>query len=141
MISSDRRNERVKMAMKNGVILIKEADSQQFAIIKSWGKMKWSKADQTLKGPADHELLNKLATIVRLPAEIEAERQRQIKIIKAIDKERLNEDPKPLVKYPVKMKLFKHQVRGANMAMLVFGLVEPLGEKPKKTEGKDESDK
>ena len=38
----------MKMAMKDGQILIKEADSNQFMIIKSWGKMKGSKADQML---------------------------------------------------------------------------------------------
>ena len=59
----------MKMAMKNGKILIREADSVQFAIIKSWGKMKWSRQRQELSGPADIELLNKLAGIVKLLAE------------------------------------------------------------------------
>ena len=66
----------MKMAMKEGQILIKEADNTQFTIIKSWGKMKWSKAERMFYGPAEIELLNKLAGIVRLPAPIEAERQR-----------------------------------------------------------------
>ena len=33
----------MKMAMKDGQILIREADNVQFTIIKSWGKMKWSR--------------------------------------------------------------------------------------------------
>ena len=47
----------MKMALKEGQIFIKEADNVQFQIIKSWGKMKWSRASQTLSGVADIELL------------------------------------------------------------------------------------
>ena len=115
----------MKMALKDGQILIKDADNMQFTIIKSWNKMKWSKAEQMLYGPADGELLNKLAGLVRLPEVIEAERQRLNRINDAIDKERMTEEPVPLYKYPVKMSLFKHQTRGANMCLLAFGLVDP----------------
>lgn len=119
----------MKMALKDGQILIKEADNNQFLIIKSWGKMKWSKADLMFYGPADVELLNKLAGIVRLPAPIEELRRRLNKVAAAVDRERMKKDPKPLYKYPVKLPLYKHQVRGANMALMVFGLVDPPEEK------------
>lgn len=115
----------MKMAMKDGQILIKDADNMQFTIIKSWNKMKWSKGEQMLYGPIDGELLNKLAGIVRLPEVIEAERQRLNSIADAVDRERMKEDPVPLYNYPVKYPLFKHQTRGANMALITFGLVEP----------------
>lgn len=115
----------MKMALKDGQILIKDADNMQFSILKSWGKLRWSKAEQMLYGPADGELLNKLAGLVRLPANIEAERQRLNRIQDAVDQERMNDDPVPLYKYPVKMSLFKHQTRGANMALITFGLVDP----------------
>lgn len=115
----------MKMALKDGQILIKDADNMQFTIIKSWSKMKWSKAEQMLHGPADAELLNKLASLVRLPVNIEAERQRLNRIADAVDRERMNEDPVPLYDYPVKMPLFKHQTRGANMCLITFGLVDP----------------
>lgn len=115
----------MKMALKDGQILIKEADNMQFSIIKSWNKMKWSKAEKMLYGPADGELLNRLAGLVRLPENIEAERQRLNRITEAVDKERMSEEPVPLYKYPVKYPLFKHQTRGANMALLTFGLVKP----------------
>lgn len=124
----------MKMALKDGQILIKEADSMQFNIIKSWSKMKWSKAEQMLYGPVDGELLNKLAGLVRLPPAIEAERQRMNRISDAVDAERMKEDPVPLYKYPVKMPLFKHQVRGANMCLITFGLIDP----PEKTTEKGE---
>lgn len=115
----------MKMALKDGEILIKDADNMQFTIIKSWNKMRWSKAEQMLRGPADGELLNKLAGLVRLPIALEAERQRLNRISEAVDKERMTEEPVPLYKYPVKYPLFKHQTRGANMCLLTFGLVNP----------------
>jgi hypothetical protein len=115
----------MKMAMIDGQILIREADSTQFTVIKSWGKMKWNRATQTLSGPADRELLNRLAGLVRLPQVIEAERARQNKVMAAVDKERMNPNPVPLIEPPIKVKPFAHQVRGYNMALITFGLVEP----------------
>lgn len=115
----------MKMALKDGQILIKEADNVQFQIIKSWGKMKWSRASQTLSGVADIELLNKLAGLVNLPVSIEAERKRLNRIMEAVDKERVNENPVPIIKPPIKVSPFKHQIRGYNMALMVLGFVEP----------------
>ena len=118
----------MKIAMRDGQLLIKEADNIQFQIIKSWEKMKWSRQAQMLSGSADIELLNKLASIVNLPPSIEAERQRLNAVMAAVDKERMNENPKPLIKPPIKVRPFKHQVRGYNMALMTLGLVEPLKE-------------
>ena len=118
----------MKMAMKDGQILIREADNVQFTIIKSWGKMKWSRQTQTLSGPADIELLNRLAGIVNLPPTIEAERQKLNAVMAAVDRERMNPNPVPLIDPPIKVKPFAHQVRGYNMALMVFGLAEPPGE-------------
>ncbi len=117
----------MKMAMKDGQVLIKDASSAQITLIKSWGKMKWSKAGQMFCGPAEIELLNKLAGIVRLPGPIEAERRRLNEIAQAVDAERMKEEPEPLYKYPVKFPLYRHQTRAANMALLTFGLVPPPG--------------
>ena len=115
----------MKMALKEGQIFIKEADNVQFQSIKSWGKMKWSRASQTLSGVADIELLNKLAGLVNLPVSIEAERKRLNRIMAAVDKERVNDSPVPMIDPPIKVSPFKHQVRGYNMALMVLGLVEP----------------
>ena len=115
----------MKMALKDGQVLIKEADNNQFLIIKSWGKMKWDKSEQLLYGPADAELLNQLAGIVKLPDPIESARRHLNQVAAAVDRERMSEEPKPIYKYPVKLPLYKHQIRGANMALMVFGLVEP----------------
>lgn len=125
----------MKMALKDGEILIKDADNMQFTIIKSWNKMRWSKAEQMLRGPADGELLNKLASLVRLPIALEAERQRLNRIAEAVDKERMTAEPVALYKPPVKMDMFRHQVRGFNMALLTFGLVDPIDLKGDGTNG------
>ena len=44
-----------------------------------------------------------------------------------MDRELVNPEPVPFYKYPVKMPLYAHQVRGANMAMLTFGWMAPKG--------------
>lgn len=115
----------MKMALKDGQILIKEADASQFTIIKSWQKMKWSKTEQMLYGACDLELLNKLSELVRLPEPVEAVRRHMVLVARAVDAERINPEPEPLYKYPVKIPLYKHQIRGANMALMTFGLLEP----------------
>ena len=117
----------MKMALKDTTLFIKEADNVQFTIIKSWNKMKWSKASQTLAGTADLELLDKLSSIVRLPPAIEARRNELRKIAVAVDRERMNEEPAPFYPCPVKMPLYRHQTRAANMALLTFGWIAPEG--------------
>ena len=117
----------MKMALKDTTLFTKEADNVQFTIIKSWTKMKWRKASQTLAGTADLELLDKLSSIVRLPPAIEARRNELRKIAVAVDRERMNEEPAPFYPYPVKMPLYRHQTRAANMALLTFGWIAPEG--------------
>lgn len=123
--------DQLKIALKDGQVFIKEPNNNQLLIIKSWGKMKWSKADLMFYGPEDAELLNKLSEIVKLPELIEKRRKYLNAVSAAIDRERMNENPKPLCKYPVKLPLYKHQIRGANMALIAFGLIDP-GEKEEK---------
>ena len=113
------------MKLDNGTLIIADCDSTQFNIIKSWNKMKWNKSRQWLEGPCTGELLNKLSSIVRLPEPIETERKHFNDVAAAVDRERMKEDPVPLYKYPVKYPLFKHQTRGANMALITFGLIDP----------------
>ena len=117
----------MKMALQGNTLKIIEADNVQFTIIKSWNKMKWSKKLQQLEGIADIELLDKLASIVRLPASIEKYRAHLHLVQDAVDRERINPNPKPAYQYPVKMSLYQHQVRAANMALLTFGMIPPEG--------------
>ena len=89
--------------------------------------MKWDKKSQSLYGTADIELLDKLTSIARLPSTVE-QRWRELHALQeAVDRERTRpaEGLKPMVKYPVKPNLYAHQTRAANMALMVFGMVEP----------------
>lgn len=115
----------MKMALQGSTLLIKEADNVQFSVIKSWNKMRWDKKTQLLTGTADMELLDKLSSIVRLPPAIEQFRQRLHAVQDAIDRERVNQDPHPMATFPVKMPLYAHQVRGANMCLIAFGWARP----------------
>lgn len=115
----------MKMALQGDTLKIIDTDSVQFTVIKSWGKMKYSKKDQMLIGSADMELLDKLTSMVKLPPKVEARRLELHRVQDAVDQERTNPTPHPFVQYPVKLSLFAHQVRGANMALLTFGWIEP----------------
>ena len=115
----------MEIAMKDGQILMRNLDSVQYNILRNTGKCIWDKKKKMLIGNVDLELLETLNQIIRLPDRIKAEYIRLKRVQDAIDKERLNEHPVPLVKYPVKLPLFEHQIRGANLALLAFGVVEP----------------
>ena len=115
----------MKMALQGNTLRIKDADNVQFTVIKSWNKMKWDRKAQLLRGTADIELLDKLASIVRLPSKVEQRRQALHTVQDAVDRERTNDRPVPLANYPVKMPLYSHQTKGANMALMTFGWVAP----------------
>lgn len=115
----------MKMAIKEGQVLLVEVSSDKYMQIKSRGLMKWSKQQQALYGPATAELLNYLATLFRLPGPAEEMRQRLNRLEESVDAQRIEPEPEPLYKFPVKLPLYRHQIRGANMALMVFGLVEP----------------
>lgn len=115
----------MEIAMKDNQILMRNLDSTQYNILRGTGKCIWDKKRQMLIGDVSLELLEALNLIIRLPDRIKAEYTKLKAIQEAIDRERLNENPVPLVNYPVKVQLFKHQVRGANLALLAFGVVDP----------------
>ena len=124
----------MKMAIKDGQVLLVEVGSDKYMQIKSRGLMKWSKQQQALYGPATAELLNYLATLFRLPGPAEEMRQRLNRLEDSVDAQRVEPEPEPLYKFPVKLPLYRHQIRGANMALMVFSLVEPP-EEGSKTHG------
>jgi len=125
------------MALQGNTISLADVDNVQFAEIKRWNLMRWDRKSKKLKGFATLELLDKLAAIVVLPTggispktgeplpNIAAYRQKLRAVQDAVDRERVNPNPKPLYKYPVKMPLYAHQVRGSNMALITFGWTAP----------------
>ena len=56
---------------------------------------------------------------------VAAYRQQLQAVADAVDRERMNEHPAPFYKYPVKLPLYAHQIRGSNMALLTFGWIGP----------------
>ena len=114
----------MRIAMKDGQVILSEVGAY-FGTLRSLGLLTYHKPTQTLRGTVSLELLDSLARLGNLPQEIEAERQHLRAVKDAVDAERHNEHPAPLVHYPVNAKLFEHQIRGANMCLLTFGAVEP----------------
>ena len=88
------------------------------------GQFKWNRRNKTMEAPMTVESLGALLQAVgRLPPLL----QDRLRILERRDamlqeqRESLDKDPKPLFDYPVKAKLMRHQIVGANMAMIVFG--------------------
>lgn len=117
----------MQMELDGTTLILIEMTSSQFSIIKSWNKMRWNAKLKQLEGTADLELLDKLSGLVRLTPSVEARRQELRRVLDAVDRERINPEPMPFYKYPVKLPLYAHQVRGVNMALLEFGWVPPEG--------------
>ena len=113
------------MAIKGGQVLVKGANSTQYAAIKSWNMMRWNRSEQMYAGPVTKDLLNRLSDLVgKLPEAAEEERQKLNRLSTAIDKERMEPEPEPFIPPPVKVKPYQHQIRGYNMALLSLGLVD-----------------
>lgn len=115
----------MRMAIKDGRIYIIEFDSTQYGIMRSWGALRYVRAKQWMEGTVSLELLNKLAGITQLSPTAAALRKKLADTQKAVNILRTEEDPKPLVKFPVNGSLYKHQIRAADMALVEFGLVDP----------------
>lgn len=118
----------MKMAIKDGNVILKGWDDTQYNVIASWGKTVYLKKtknrDAMLVGPCEAEFLNRLAQLIKLPAPAEAIRKELNARQAAIDRMRTAENIQPLINPPVKVNLFQHQIKGYNMALITFGLVE-----------------
>ncbi len=127
----------MKITLEGRTLSIAGADQVQSSIIKSWNLMKWDKQTRSLTGTASLELLEKLSKITTLPTDggvspktgkpypnIAEYYEKLCRTREAVDKERLTENPIPIYKPPVKSTLYKHQIRGYNMALLTFGWVQ-----------------
>ena len=118
----------MKLALNCGVLRVREVTDFQYRALRDTGRLKWDKNLKELSGPASLELLEILANMVaKLPEPIEEYRQQLKKSQEAVDKLRLAEQPELLLKPQLKegIKPFAHQTRGFDMAMVVFGMIEP----------------
>ena len=114
----------MKIALIRGVVTIAELSNLDFQRLKNISGLRWNRTTRCMVGPVSLNLLDGLARYYKLPADMEAKRQRLGKTRREIDAERLAEDPAPLLPYPVKANLYKHQIRGANMALRAFGALD-----------------
>lgn len=114
----------MKIALIRGVVTIAELSNLDFQRLKNISGLRWNRTTRCMVGPVSLNLLDGLARYYKLPADMEAKRQRLSKTRREIDAERLAEDPAPLLPYPVKANLYKHQIRGANMALRAFGALD-----------------
>lgn len=114
----------MKIALIRGVVTIAELSNLDFQRLKNISGLRWNRTTRCLVGPVSLNLLDGLARYYKLPADMETKRQRLGKTRREIDAERLVEDPAPLLPYPVKANLYKHQIRGANMALRAFGALD-----------------
>lgn len=114
----------MKIALIRGVVTIAELSNLDFQRLKNISGLRWNRTTRCMVGPVSLNLLDGLARFYKLPADMEAKRQRLGKTRREIDAERLAEDPAPLLPYPVKANLYKHQIRGANMALRAFGALD-----------------
>lgn len=114
----------MKIALIRGVVTIAELSNLDFQRLKNISGLRWNRTTRCMVGPVSLNLLDGLARYYKLPADMETKRQRLGKTRREIDAERLAEDPAPLLPYPVKVNLYKHQIRGANMALRAFGALD-----------------
>lgn len=114
----------MKIALIRGVVTIAELSSLDFQRLKNISGLRWNRTTRCMVGPVSLNLLDGLARFYKLPADMETKRQRLGKTRREIDAERLAEDPAPLLPYPVNANLYKHQIRGANMALRAFGALD-----------------
>lgn len=114
----------MKIALIRGVVTIAELSNLDFQRLKNISGLRWNRTTRCMVGPVSLNLLDGLARYYKLPADMETKRQRLGKTRREIDAERLAEDPASLLPYPVKANLYKHQIRGANMALRAFGALD-----------------
>ena len=125
----------MKVAMKNGRIILAQIEQARMDKLKKTGMLRWNKAARTYSAPVTLDLLDVLAQIFPLPDTVKVERRRLAGIARQLDAQRAAAEPVPLTAYPVRAKLFRHQVRAANMALIQlsskpstgFGLLFEMG--------------
>ena len=125
----------MKAAMKDGRIVLAQIEQARMDKLKKTGLLRWNRRERTYSAPVSLDLLDTLAGIFPLPDTVEAERRRLAGIVRQLDAQRAAAEPVPLTSYPVRAKLFRHQVRAANMALIQlsskpsagFGLLFEMG--------------
>lgn len=121
----------MQIAIQGSKIYLRELTPLEFRAIKDWGGvLRWNKEQGIYSGNATMNVLDRLAEMVRLPPAAETRRKALHQIQDAVDTERTAEAPAALTDYPVRVPMYSHQTRGANMALITFQWAFPGGDKP-----------
>ena len=125
----------MKVAMKNGRIILAQIEQARMDKLKKTGMLRWNKAARTYSAPVTLDLLDVLSQLFHPQDTARDERRRLASIARQLNAQRAASEPVPLTSYPVRAKLFRHQVRAANMALIQlsskpsagFGLLFEMG--------------
>lgn len=90
--------------------------------LRATGRFRWDRNTKTMRGRYCLITLNALAECCKLPPNIAAQREKLRVTAERIKQEKTAARAVPLVRYPVKAELMQHQIKGANMILLQFGL-------------------
>lgn len=83
--------------------------------------LKWNRQMGALVGKASIDVLNAINAFQTLPPVLKARLDALTSELARYEKERSNAEPKEMYPYPIKATMFKHQIRGANLALMKFG--------------------
>lgn len=116
----------MQQKIEDGIIFVK-ASKEEDTIIKNWRMMKKDKEKEYWYGEISRPLLENLQRNGGLIPPARKILNDMLAVQKAVDAERVRptKEIKPRYKYPVKAKLFTHQIRAANMALMILGVVKP----------------
>lgn len=113
----------MKFHIDNNMLVLSNV-GEYYEAIAGTGQFRWNRRTKTMEGPITTESLTSLRDAVgRLPELLLMtlqDLQRKDALLQE-QRESLDKDPKPIFHYPVKANLMRHQIAGANMAMIVFG--------------------
>ena len=113
----------MKIAIVGNEIICAECGAY-YENLRATGRFKWNRADKTMRGRFGLITLNALSECCKLPPKIAEQWDRLRAMDAAIKAQKCSEAAVPLVDYPVKADLMAHQIKGANMALIQFGLVK-----------------
>lgn len=114
----------MRIGYSEGEIIIIEPGDRYKALSRY---MRWDKRAKCMRARATLDTLEGLAGLFPLPPNMRALRERLKAKQAMIDHIRAEEEPKPLMDFPVKAKLYKHQVKAVNMALVEFDVVDIMG--------------
>ena len=116
----------MKYSIKGDELVLSQV-AEGYDALAATGLYRWNRRDKTMRATISVESITALERIFhRLPEPLQILRrqlQRREHLMQ-IQRESLDKDPVPLVRYPVKAKLMRHQIVGANMALIRFGLLD-----------------